>query len=98
MEDRSRPADCCQTGSAEKVLDAPRVFGDYEAYDCPITGRRIEGKKQHEENLRKHGCRLLEPGESRDYMKNFEKRKQEDLEKTIDKVVDQAAREIGLGG
>lgn len=42
----------------------PAVKGDYEAYDCPISGERIEGKVAHEANLRKHGCRVLEPGET----------------------------------
>jgi len=46
-----------------KVIVAPAVLGDYEGYDCPITGKRVEGRKAHRENLAVHGCRLLEPGE-----------------------------------
>jgi len=35
---------------------------DY-SYDCPITGRHITSKAAHEENLRVHGCHVLETGE-----------------------------------
>jgi putative FmdB family regulatory protein len=55
----------CECGQvAEKQLSAPAVFGDFAAYSCPVTGRRIEGRKEHEANLRRHGCRVLEPGET----------------------------------
>lgn len=55
---------------AEKCAFRPRrsrmVIGgnavDY-AYDCPVTGRHITSKHQHEENLRLHGCHVLETGE-----------------------------------
>lgn len=26
------------------------------SYPCPITGDQIEGKKAHEDNLKKHNC------------------------------------------
>lgn len=48
----------------ERQVTAPAVAGDFAAYDCPITGDRIEGRKAHEANLKKHGCRVLEPGET----------------------------------
>lgn len=83
------------SGDAERRLSRPMVRGDYEAYDCPITGRRIEGKRQHEENLRRHGCRVLEPGETREAMRNREKVQEQELERTIDKIVDTVAQEIG---
>lgn len=61
---RYRDPQTCECGAvAEKLISAPAVRGDYEAYNCPITGKRIEGRKAHEENLRRHGCRVLEPGE-----------------------------------
>lgn len=50
---------------AEKQLSAPAVLGDYPGYSCPITGTWIEGRRAHEENLRKHGCRVLESGETK---------------------------------
>lgn len=39
------------------------VRGDYPGYDCPRTGKWIEGRRAHVENLKLHGCRVLEPGE-----------------------------------
>lgn len=50
---------------AERFIDAaPAVKGDYPGYSCPITGDWIEGRRAHEENLAKHGCRVLETGET----------------------------------
>ena len=45
---------------------APRIVGDYAPYECPVSGKVIEGRKAHEENLKATGCRLLEPGEKED--------------------------------
>lgn len=60
-----RTENCLRCGFAmNRQVVAPMIRPDYEAYDCPITGKRIEGRVAHEENLRKHGCRVLEPGES----------------------------------
>ena len=60
-----RDPQACECGQiAEKQLSAPVVRGDYEGYQCPISGDWIEGKKAHEANLKKHGCRVLEPGET----------------------------------
>lgn len=59
---------CNHCGQAmNRQLAAPFVRGDTVSYDCPITGNRIEGRRAHEENLRRHGCRVLEPGETEQY-------------------------------
>lgn len=39
-----------------RELQVPRVFGDYPAYQSPVTGDWIEGKAARKEDLRKHGC------------------------------------------
>lgn len=39
------------------------VQGNYPAYECPVTGDIIDGRAAHEENLKRTGCRILEPGE-----------------------------------
>lgn len=49
---------------------APMVRGDYAGYKCPITGSWVEGRRAHEENLRKHGCRVLESGETEAVKRN----------------------------
>lgn len=58
------PVECprCQS-LMDRQICAPAVQGDYPGYECPVTGAWIEGRAAHEENLRKTGHRLLEPGE-----------------------------------
>src|SRR5690606_35343179 len=55
-------------GPLRKVLSAPAIQMDIQPYDCPITGKLITSRRAHEENLAKHGCRVLEPGETREAM------------------------------
>ena len=65
IKDYQRVIACeCGAWAYRVFLTPPRVQGDYEAYNCPVTGKRIEGKREHEANLRKHGCRVYEPGET----------------------------------
>jgi putative FmdB family regulatory protein len=47
-----------------RQVTAAMVRPDLPGYDCPITGKWVEGRRQHEENLARHGCRILEPGET----------------------------------
>lgn len=61
-----RTENCLNCGFAmNRQLSAPMVCGDYPGYSCPITGAWIEGRKAHEANLKKHGCRVLEAGETK---------------------------------
>jgi putative FmdB family regulatory protein len=64
LSEHGTPQLCVAGHRMEQVLTPVMVRGDYEPYDCPITGKRIEGKKQHIANLKMHGCRVLEPGET----------------------------------
>lgn len=73
----------------------PQISGDYQPYTCPITGRWIEGKRAHEENLKRHGCRVLEKGEKDEFVKD-KKRRERDLDREIEKTVAQAASEAGI--
>lgn len=66
-----------------RQVSAPMVRGDYPGYDCPVTGKWIEGKRAHEENLKKHSCRVLEGGETREFQ-----RRRKDDEKKLDDAVD----------
>jgi hypothetical protein len=78
------------------IFTPPRVHvrGDYKAYSCPITGKVIEGKHAHSENLKRHGCRVLEPGERQD---SLNRRAEADraFEKTVSDVVDKTAAQLG---
>ena len=79
----------------ERQISAPRVAPDYAPYNCPITGKEIRGRREHLENLKKHSCRVLEPGETEQFRKSSAKR-QQDFDKAVEKTIDQAARDLGI--
>lgn len=70
-----------------RCLAAPAVVGDYAPYECPITGKVIEGRRAHTENLAKHGCRIREEGETREFI---ERRRVSDqaLERKVEDTVE----------
>lgn len=72
---------------AQRVLSAPRVVADYAGYSCPITGKWVEGRKAHRENLARHGCRILEPGE-REAASRYRQSQEEALEISIGNTVE----------
>lgn len=76
-----------------RMLAAPAVRGDYAGYDCPITGKRIEGKRAHQENLAKHGCRVFEPGETQE-MQRRRRADDERVEGAVDATVEQVIHEM----
>jgi putative FmdB family regulatory protein len=90
LADLETPQSCGACGQPMvRLLAAPFVRGDYAAYDCPITGKRIEGRRAHEENLARHGCRLYEPGETQDYLK-----RKAQSEASFDAVIEATADEL----
>lgn len=80
-----------------KKFTMPRiqVVRDYAAYDCPVTGRMIEGRRAHEENLKRTGCRLLEKGE-KEHAARERKDVDKALEKTIGDAVEKTAAQLGI--
>lgn len=46
---------------------------DYKGYTCPVTNKWIEGKAAHQENLKRHNCRVLEKGEKEQNAKTRER-------------------------
>lgn len=74
----------------ERTLEAPRVVTDYAGYECPVTGKWIEGRRAHEENLKRQGCRILEPGESREAMRN----QQAEEESALESIAETAAKTV----
>lgn len=64
------PTALCECGhNALQKLTAPMVNMDYAGYECPVSGKWIEGRRAHEENLKRTGCRILEPGERDQFIK-----------------------------
>jgi len=66
------------------------VVSDYSGYECPVTGKWIEGRAAHRENLKQTGCRLLEKGEA----EQSHRRRQENLEESSAKSARQIAEKI----
>jgi hypothetical protein len=79
-----------------RVLSAPWVQGDYPAYNCPITGTLIRGKQAHKENLKRHGCRVLEAGEG-EALKRRKARETADLDARIDATVESEIHKMPAG-
>lgn len=71
-----------------RVIKAPAVVADYAGYPCPVSGKWIEGRKAHEENLKRTGCRLLEPGEKESVARASAQR-ESSLEQSIENTVDE---------
>lgn len=69
---------------AKKVLTPVAVAVDFAGYQCPATGKWIEGRKAHEENLKRTGCRILESGEREAAIRQ---RRADD--ERMDKLIDQ---------
>lgn len=89
-----REAEACTCGAiAEKRIVAPTILGDFQPYDCPITGRTISGRQEHKENLARHGCRVKEAGETEQYQRRV-KQDEASFERSVDATMDQAIAEL----
>lgn len=94
LADLDRVENCLKCGFAmNRQLAAPRVVGDYAGYECPITGAWIEGRAAHRENLAKHGCRVLEAGET-EQAKRIAARREEEFDKAIEATAEQLVHEL----
>ena len=89
MKESERQEFCSRCGSfTEKQMSAPTVLGDYAGYSCPVTGKWIEGRKAHEENLKVHGCRVLETGE-KEAKERSAKQEEVNMDKAMDRTMDE---------
>lgn len=92
LVDYDLPQNCDCGTQAVKQLCAPAVRGDYAGYSCPVTGQWIEGRRAHEENLARHGCRVLEPGET-----ESARRAHARSEAEFDRQIEQTAEQLVAG-
>lgn len=93
LSDYRTPAEHSCGTVGERIISRPMIAVDYPAYISPATGKLVQGKRQHEEDLKRSGCRILEPGERQD----MERRKKEaDVkeDKMIDKMVETTFAEM----
>lgn len=70
------------------------VSSDYEAYECPKTGRMIEGRAAHRENLKRTGCRVYEAGETREILETRERDFNDACESAAERWTTEAIREM----
>ena len=95
VQDRSFPMssypqliDCWCGKMGRKILSPTRINCDIEPYACPVTGKMITSRKQHEENLRRTGSRVLEKGEMQEYQRRRQAEEQR-LEQSIERETEQ---------
>lgn len=84
--DRTHMCGTCGTVTCRRI-SAPRVVTDIPGYSCPITGKWVEGRQAHRENLAQHGCRVLETGEA-EAAAAYRRKSEEALERSIDETVE----------
>lgn len=60
------------------------ITKDIEGYTCPVTNKWVSSRAAHAENLKRTGCRLLEPGEREQY----ERDKPREIERSAEKAAD----------
>jgi hypothetical protein len=81
------PIFCACGATAHRCISTPMFSVDNTGYDCPVTGKWIGSKREHEENLRQTNCRVLETGERE---ANAKKREAEEaaFEKSVENTVE----------
>lgn len=82
----------CFTAMSRRIC-APAVRGDYAGYNCPVTGNWIEGRRAHEENLKRQGCRVLEPGET-EAAARFRRESDDALDRTVEIAAEKFVHEL----
>lgn len=77
----------------EQAASGKRVYiaSDIAGYTCPVTNKWVDGKSAHRENLKRQGCRLLEPGERESFIKEKPKELERHAEKAADFLSDRIA-------
>ena len=85
--DNEEPCPSCHAPSQRQIC-APAIVADYPGYSCPVTGRWVEGRRAHEENLKRQGCRVLETGETEQAAREGQHAAQQ-LDKSVDQTVEQ---------
>lgn len=93
IADRKNPYMCsCGLLAVRQEVYPTAVQGDYPGYESPATGKWIEGKRAHLEDLARSGCRVLEPGETDAYRKTYAKRKEDSMNAAVEAAVSDVAQ------
>ena len=84
-----KPQSCSCGAAASRQIVAPAIHTDYPGYTCPVSGKWIEGRAAHRENLARTGCRVLEPGETSALTS-----RQQSSEAALEAALDSTAEEL----
>lgn len=90
IDDRDAQRVCECGAGMTRIVTAAHVAPDYPGYECPVTGKWIEGRVAHQENLRRTGSRLLEPGEteaSRRGLREADATLEKEVGQTVDRLI-----------
>jgi putative FmdB family regulatory protein len=87
LENYQEGQTCTCGGAGDRIISSPRFIVEDVGYDCPITGEWIGSKHAHENNLAKHGCRVLETGEKEAAAK-FRAKQEQDFDQKIEETVE----------
>ena len=87
LSEFSAPIICACGQSARRVIGRPMISVENVEYTCPITDTPILSKRAHEDNLRRHDCRVYESGETRMQQEEREQRNL-DFDKKIETTVE----------
>lgn len=75
---------------------APLIAGDIAPYACPVTGRMVDGRADHKENLKRTGSRILEKGEIDEYRREKPKRDAENISRVVDESLGKIAKDFDV--
>lgn len=87
LADFEAPVFCSCHARAYRVISAPMFSVEQVGYTCPVTGKYIGSKRQHEENLRQQDCRVFETGEKELAQKRIAEQEAA-FEKSVDQTVE----------
>jgi putative FmdB family regulatory protein len=87
LEKFSEPIECACGAPANRVISSPLFSVDKTGYNCPVTGRWIGSKREHQENLKRTGCRVLEDGETK-AAAEIRRKREEAFDKKIEDTVE----------
>lgn len=93
---RNELVECeCGLAMVRQQVYRANVTTDYAGYESPATGKWVEGKSAHREDLARSGCRIREPGETEQFLSRANER-QESQGRAFESLIDKAAADLGL--
>lgn len=78
---------CSCHAVARRVISTPLFTVDQTGYNCPVTDKWVGSKRQHEENLKQTGCRVLETGE-KEATEQFRAREEASFDRKIEETIE----------